>query len=63
MLSKGVTKVRNLNPLVISMVKKDTLLVYVGVGRSISRKNPRTKVTVTNAISKDTKHKIVGPKP
>ena len=54
MQSKGVTKVRTLNPLVISVVKRDTLLMYVGVGRPISRKNPRTRVIVTSAISKDT---------
>ena len=57
-----MTKVRTLNPLVISMVKRDIPLMYVGVRRSISMTNPRTRVTITNAIRKDTKHKIVGTK-
>ena len=55
-------KVRTLNPLVISMVERDTPLMYAGVRNLISRTNPRTRVTITNAISKDTKHKITGPK-
>ena len=57
-----MTKVRTLNPLVISMVNRDIPLMYVGVRRPISRTNPKTRITVTNAISKDTRHKIVGPK-
>ena len=57
-----MTKVRTLNPLVIYVVKRDIILMYVGVRRPISRENPRTRVTVTNAISKDTRHKIAGPK-
>ena len=62
MLSKGVTKVRTLNPLVIYVVKRGTLLMYVGVGRIISRTNPRTQVIVTSVTRKDTKHKITGPR-
>ena len=31
--------------------------------KEISRKNPITRVTITNAISKDTKHKTVGLEP
>ena len=58
-----MTKVRTLNPLVISVVKRDTLLMYVGVGRPINRTNPRTRVIVTSVTSKDTRHKIVGPRP
>ena len=57
-----MTKVRTLNPLVISMVKRDIPLMYAGVRKPINRTNPRTRVTITNAISKDTRHKIVGPK-
>ena len=43
-----------LNPLVISVVKWGTLLMYAGVGRPISRTYPRTKVIVTSVTSKDT---------
>ena len=57
-----MTKVRTLNPLAIYVVKMDILLMYVGVRRPINRKNPRTRVTIINAIRKDTKHKIVEPK-
>ena len=57
-----MTKVRTLNPLFISVVKRDIPLMYVGVRRPINRKNPSTRVTITNAISKDTRHKIAGPK-
>ena len=53
MLSKGVTKVRTLNPLIIYVVKRDTLLICVGVGRPISRTNPITRVIVTSVTSKD----------
>ena len=47
---KEVKKVRTLNPLVIFVVKMDTLLMYAGVRRPVSRTNPRTRVIVTNAI-------------
>ena len=53
-MRKGVTKVRTLNPLVIFVVKRDTLLMYARVGRPISRTNPRTRVIVTSVTSKDT---------
>ena len=59
---KEVTKVRTLNPLVICVVKRDTLLTYAGVGR-LSKTNPRTSVIVTTATSKDTRHKTIEPKP
>ena len=52
-----MTKVRTLNPLVIYVIKRDILLIYVGVRRSTSRKNPRTRVTIINAIGRDTRHK------
>ena len=42
------------NHLVIYMVKRDTLLMYVGVGRPISRTYPGIKVIVTSATCKDT---------
>ena len=57
-----MTKVRTLSPLVISVVKRDILVIYAGVRKPISRTNPTKGVTITNAISKDTRHKIVGPK-
>ena len=53
MLSKGVKKVRTLNPLVIYMVKRDTLLMVAGAGRPISRTNPIIRVIVTSVIRKD----------
>ena len=55
-------KVRTLNPLVISMVKRDVPLMYARVRRLIIMKNLRTLVTITNAIRKDTMHKTVEPK-
>ena len=58
-----MTKVRILNPLVIFVVKRDIPLMYVGVRMPISMTNPRTRVTITNAISKDTRHKTTRPKP
>ena len=57
-----MTNVRTLNSLIISVVKSDIPRTYAGVRRPISGTNPRTRVTVTNAISKDTRHKIAGPK-
>ena len=54
MLNKGVKKVRNLNPLVIYVVKRDILLMYAGVGRLINRTYPITRVIVTSVTSKDT---------
>ena len=57
-----MTKIRTLNPLVISMVKRDILLMYAGIGRKISRTNPRTRVTVTNAISRNTRYKTTKQK-
>ena len=55
-------KVRTLNPFFIYVVKGDILLIYVGVRRPISRTNSRTRVTVTKAISKDTRHKTARTK-
>ena len=60
MQRKEVTEVRTLSLLVISVVKRDILLMYVGVRRPISRKNPRTRVTITNTISKGIEHITVG---
>ena len=42
--------------------KKGHTSNYVGVRMPITRKYSITRVTITNAISKDTRHKIVGPK-
>ena len=57
-----MTKVRTLNPLFISIVKRDIPLMYERLRKPISMTNLRTRVTVTNAIGKDTRHKIAGPK-
>ena len=57
-----MTKLRILNPLVISMVKRDIPLTCVVSRMLINITNPRTRVTITNATSKDTRHKIAGPK-
>ena len=61
-LNKEMKKVRTPNPLVITVVKMEIPLMYVGVRMPITMKNLRTRVTIINAISKDTRHKIVGPK-
>ena len=63
MLSKGVTKVRTQNPLVISVIKGGTLLMFVRVEISINKTHLKAKAIVTNATYKDTQHKIAGPKP
>ena len=54
MLRKGVKKVRTPNPLVISIIKGGTLLIFLGVGRPISRTHPKIKVIVTSVTCKDT---------
>ena len=54
MLKKGVTKVRNINSLVIFVIRRGTLLMYVGVGRPISRTHPKIKVIATSVTCKDT---------
>ena len=51
---KGVTKVRTLNPLVIFVIKRGTLIMYVGVERPISKTHPKEKVIVTSVTCKDT---------
>ena len=52
-LNKEMTKVRVQNPLFITVIRKGTLLMFVGVERSISRTHPKVKGIVTNATSKD----------
>ena len=52
-LRKGVTKVRILNPLVITIIKGDILLMFAGVEGSISQTYPKARVTVTSATCKD----------
>ena len=52
--SKEVTKVRTLDPLVISIIKKGTLLMYARVGRPISRTHPKVKVIATSVTCEDT---------
>ena len=58
-----MTKVRTLNPLVISVVKRDIPLMNVGVRMLINMKNLGTWVSFTNAIRKDIRHKTVGLEP
>ena len=53
-------KVRTLNPLVISMVKRDIPLMCTGERIPINMKNLKAWVTVTSAISKDIRHMIAG---
>ena len=55
-----MAKVRTLNTLVISMVKRDIPLMYAGERFPISMTNLRTWIIVTSAIRKVIKHKIVG---
>ena len=52
-LRKGVTKVRILNPLVITIIKRGILLIFAGVEGSISKAYLRVKGIVTNATCKD----------
>ena len=49
MLSKEVKKVRILNPLVIIAIKRDILLMSVGVKGSIRKAYLRAKIIVTSA--------------
>ena len=58
-----MTKVRTLKPLIIYVAKRDILLMYVGVRMPINMTNLRTWVTITNTISKDTRHKTVRLEP
>ena len=55
-----MTKVRTLNQLVISVVKNDILLIYVGKRIPINMTSQRMQVIVTSAKNKDIKHIIVG---
>ena len=57
MLKKGIKKVRNPNPLVIIVVRKDILLMCVGARMEMNMSNLRTWVTIKNAISKVARHK------
>ena len=53
LLSKRVTKVRILNPLVTIVIKRGILLMFAGVERSISRTQLKAKGIVTSATCKD----------
>ena len=53
-LRKRVTKVRILNPLVITIIKRGILLMFVGVEGSISKTYLRVKGIVTSATCKVT---------
>ena len=53
-LSKGVTKIRILNSLVIFVIKEGILLMFVGVEGTISKTYLRAKGIVTSATCKDT---------
>ena len=57
---KGVTKVRKLNLLIISMVKRDIPLMYAGARMAINMISLRMQATVISVKSKDIKHKNVG---
>ena len=52
-LNKEMTKVRTPNPLVITIIRREILLMFVGVERSISRTHPKAKGIVTSATCKD----------
>ena len=52
-LSKGVTKVRTQNPLVISVIRRGILLMFVGVERSINKTHLKEKYIVTSTTCKD----------
>ena len=52
-LNKEVKKVRTQNPLVITVIRKDILLMFAGVERSISSIHLKVKGIVTSAICKD----------
>ena len=52
-LRKDVKKVRILNPLVITVIRKDILLMFVEVEGSISKTYLRAKVITTSATCKD----------
>ena len=53
MLSKGVTKVRIPNPLVITVTRKDILPMFAGAEGSIRKAYPKARVIVTSATCKD----------
>ena len=52
MLNKGVTKVRIQNPLLITVIKGDTLLMFAGVEEPISKIYPKARVIATSATCK-----------
>ena len=54
MLSKGVTKVRTQNPLIIFLIKRGTLLMHVGVERPINRIHLKARGIFISAICKET---------
>ena len=56
-------KVRTLNPIVISMVKRDIPLMHAGARMSINMTNLRIWITITSAISKVIRHMNVELEP
>ena len=52
-LSKGVTKVRTQNPPIISIIRKDILLMIVGVKGPITTIHIKIKDIVISATCKD----------
>ena len=52
-LRKDVTKVRILNPLVTTVIRKDILLMFAGVEGSISQTHQKARVFVKSATCKD----------
>jgi len=49
-----VTKVRILNPLFITIIKRGILLMFAGVEGAINQTNPKERVTATSATCKVT---------
>ena len=60
MLNEGVTKVRTQNPLVITIIRKDILLMFVGTKGSINKAYPKARVIVISATCKEIRLKTTG---
>ena len=52
-LNEGVTKVRTQNPLVITVIRKDIMLMFAGVKGPISTIHIKIKDIVISATCKD----------
>ena len=51
-LNKEVTKLRILNPLVTTAIRKNILLMFAGTGGSISKAYPKARVIVISVTCK-----------